>query len=83
MQLVRDIKTLGTRQSKKLFDTVPIHSATEIRRCRLSTTKMPEASLELPKLDCAPDDHKNRGVFQEEAKLLQLKQRSFLMNLGV
>jgi hypothetical protein len=44
---------------------------------------MPEASLELPKLDCAPDDHKNRGVFQEEAKLLQLKQRSFLMNLGV
>jgi hypothetical protein len=44
---------------------------------------MPEASLEPPKLDCATDDHKNRGGFQEEAKLLRLKQRSFLMNLRV
>ncbi len=77
MQLVRDIETLGTRQSKKLFDTVPIHSATETRRCRLSTTKTPEASLDPPKSDCATDDHKNRGVFQEEAKLLPLKRVLF------
>jgi hypothetical protein len=43
----------------------------------LSTTKTPEASLDPPKSDCATDDHKNRGVFQEEAKLLPLKRVLF------